>query len=59
MKYFLARLREKSTWFGGATALSALFGFTVPDEKVQAAFVVATFVLGCITAGVKEKSVED
>lgn len=53
--YLIGRLSEKSTWFGGATAISALCGFTIPDEKIQAAFVVATFVLGCLTAGTKDK----
>ena len=54
-KYLAERLGEKSTWTGGATAVSALCGFTIPDAKVQAAFVVATFVLGVLTAGMKEK----
>ena len=54
----MERLGEKSTWFGGATALSALFGFSVDDTKVQAAFMVATFILGIVTAGAKEKTVE-
>jgi len=55
MNYLIDRLKEKSTWTGGATAISALLGLTIPDEKVQAAFVIATFVLGVITAAMKEK----
>jgi hypothetical protein len=55
IEYLLERLKEKSTWTGGATAISALGAFSIPDEKVQAAFVIATFVLGAITAGMKEK----
>ena len=53
-QYLIDRLKEKSTWTGGATAISALIGFTIPDEKVQAAFIIATFLLGIITAGMKE-----
>lgn len=54
-KYIIDRLKEKSTWTGGATAISALIGFNIPDEKIQAAFLIATFLLGIITAGMKEK----
>lgn len=54
-KYLIDRLKEKSTWTGGATAISALIGFNIPDEKVQAAFIIVTFILGVITAGMKEK----
>ena len=57
LSYLLERLKEKSTWFGGATAISALFGVSVDDAKVQSAFMIATFVLGVLTAGSKEKSV--
>jgi hypothetical protein len=53
--YLTDRLKERSTWLGGATAISALGGFTIPDEKVQAAFVIATFVLGVLTAGTRDK----
>lgn len=58
IEYLMNRLGEASTWTGGATAISALFTVTIPDEKVQAAFVIATFVLGCITAAMKEKGNE-
>lgn len=53
--YLIGRLKEKSTWTGGAAAISALFALNIPDEKVQAAFMIATFILGVITAGMKEK----
>ena len=56
IEYLIDRLKEKSTWTGLATAGSALFAVAIPDEKVQAAFVLATFVLGIITAGLKEKT---
>ena len=55
IEYLIERLKEKSTWTGGATAISALFAFNIPDEKVQAAFVIATFLLGAVTAGLREK----
>jgi hypothetical protein len=55
IEYLMERLKEKSTWTGGATAIGALGAFTIPDEKVQAAFVIATFILGAITAAMKEK----
>lgn len=54
-EYLIARLKEKSTWTGLATALSALLGVGIPDDRVQAAFFIATFILGVITAGMKEK----
>lgn len=53
--YLIERLQEKSTWTGGATAISALVSVNIPDEKVQAAFMIATFILGILTAGMKEK----
>lgn len=56
--YLIDRLNEKSTWLGGATSISALFAISIPDEKVQAAFVIVTFILGVLTAGSKEKTVE-
>ena len=55
LKYLMERLGEKSTWAGGATAISALFAINIPDEKVQAAFMIVTFILGVITAGMQEK----
>jgi len=55
VEYLIERLKEKSTWTGGAAAIAALGSFTIPDEKVQAAFMIATFVLGAITAGMREK----
>ena len=57
-EYLISRLSEKSTWFGGATALSALFGLNIADEKVQAAFMIMTFILGVLTAGSAEKGNE-
>ena len=54
-EYLIERLKEKSTWTGLATAISALIGYNVPDAKVQAAFLIGTFVLGIVTAGMKEK----
>lgn len=54
-QYLIDRLKEKSTWTGLATALSALIGYNIPDVKVQAAFYLGTFVLGVVTAGMKEK----
>jgi hypothetical protein len=56
--YLIDRLKEKSTWLGGATAISALIGYNVPDEKVQAAFMIVTFLLGILTAGAKEKTIK-
>jgi hypothetical protein len=54
-QYLIDRLKEKSTWTGLATALSALIGYNIPDAKVSAAFFIGTFILGVATAGMKEK----
>jgi len=54
-EYLIERLKEKSTWTGLATAISALIGIGIPDDRVQAAFFIGTFILGMITAGMKEK----
>lgn len=54
-QYLIDRLKEKSTWTGLAMALSVLIGYNIPDGKVQAAFYIGTFILGVVTAGMKEK----
>jgi len=58
-KYLIARLSEKSTRLGLATAISAITGVSVPDEKLQAASFLVTFVLGVWTAGTKDKGSDD
>lgn len=58
MKYAIARLTEKSTFFGIISAVCTLTGLNVSDEKTSAAFFIVSLVFAIITAGVKEKGSE-
>ena len=63
MNKVLRRLRvmfkEKSTFAGLITAVGVLGGFTVPDEKVSAAFYIISFISGLFAMGMKENGSEE
>ncbi|CAN8142891.1 hypothetical protein THIOSC15_990007 [uncultured Thiomicrorhabdus sp.] len=58
MKYAIARLTEKSTFFRLVSATCTLTGLNVSDEKTSAAFFIVSLVFAVITAGAKEKGSE-